>query len=182
MTTLLEKTLDDSRDTGEVVEIYRDRLTREPLVGLVLQRSQRVFAVERLDGLYQSNGIAAAYLTDVTRVKRLSRELKSTLVNSGRSEQLPDVAMLELTAAMTMLEERYGHVTLFVEKLDPGVCFIGEVRAIDDEYVVMQQYGTFATMDRSNLLLRTNEITRVEAGGTYERELLRRHRASALGA
>ena len=79
---------------------------------------------------------------------------------------------MEITSAMSGFEDRFGHVSLHVERPGQQMCFIGQVIELDDDFIRMNQYGTLKRMDRSELLIRVDEITRVEAGGKYERKLI----------
>jgi hypothetical protein len=48
---------------------------------------------------------------------------------------------------------------------------------VDDDYLVLNEYGSKDAMDRSMLVLHMNEVTLVEADGKYERSILFLHRA-----
>jgi hypothetical protein len=47
------------------------------------------------------------------------------------------------------------------------------------DFVKVPELGSLKTLDRSELLLRLEEITSVEAGGLYERQLESVHRQNA---
>ncbi len=67
---------------------------------------------------------------------------------------LPEVALLELSSAITILQRKFGYVSLHVEGTGPGMCFIGEYLDLDDDFVLLHQFGPLKRMDRSELLLR----------------------------
>ena len=54
--SILGKTLDQLIAKQAVVEVYRDRLTEEPLIGRFLQYSPHVLMMNKLDQLYHQDG------------------------------------------------------------------------------------------------------------------------------
>ncbi|APR81386.1 Hypothetical protein A7982_06733 [Minicystis rosea] len=162
-----------------MVELYRDDLSpRAPLVGRILAQSKWVFVMEKVDPLYQTDGFVAARISDISRIKSGGRELDmAATVARFRDEPLtiPDVALLEISSALSFFNKTFGHASVYVERLDPGVCFIGQEVELDDDFVRLRQYGTMKSMDRSELLLRYADITRVDAGGSYESQLVGRY-------
>jgi hypothetical protein len=171
---LLRRELERYVSAGTLLEIYRERFSAEPLVGRISQVSAHVFAMERLSDLYESEGICAGRVCDITRIRSATRELgvASQLAPSRPAPLLPEVALLEISSAITMLHKQFGHVSLYCETLDPHICFIGEYEELDDDFVKVRGFGTYQTMDRPELLVRLADVTRVEAGGRYERQLV----------
>jgi hypothetical protein len=179
--TVIARSMRRYIEEGALAEIHRDGVCRETLVARILQCSQHVFYAQKFDEMYLDDGVMIARLDDVTRIKTGSKELESSAPYAAASQHpsLPDVALLEVSAGMTFLQRHFGYVSLYMERLDPEMCFIGEVRELDDDFVLLRQFGTFRTLDRSELLLRLPDITRAEAGGQYERRLLERFRAGS---
>ena len=65
----------------------------------------------------------------------------------------------------------YNLVTVHIQNLEKGVCFIGQIHDIDSSSVVIHELGTKSTLDRKYILLSLDDITRVDAGGQYENNL-----------
>ena len=72
--TLLETRLDELIAARTIVEIDRDGLASETLVGTVLQHSPHVVILEKLDDNYQADGLAAIRPRSITRVRTGGRE------------------------------------------------------------------------------------------------------------
>ncbi len=51
------------------------------------------------------------------------------------------------------------------------ICYVGELDEYDDEWVLVRGYGTVSNRDPNSLLLKKEEITKVDAGSTYEESL-----------
>jgi hypothetical protein len=157
-----------------LVEIYRDRLAGEPLRGRLMQFSSFVFVLEKVDQLNRADGLVAARVRDITRLRRGSRELslEAELVEWPPERlPLPEIALLETSSALTILQKTFGHVAIYIEAIASGVCFIGEAHELDDDFVRVTEFGPLKSLDRPELLLPVEDITRVEAGGVYERQL-----------
>ena len=164
-----------------LAEVYRDKVAGEPLVGLISHYSQHVVLMTRVDEQYQYDGVAAVRPGDITRLKTGGRELAAGAFLVEQEElpalpTIPDVALLEISAATTIFQKLFGHVCLYTERVSRSVCFIGEAGDLDDDFVELKQFGTMKGLDRSEVLLRVDELTRVEAGGRYPRQLLAAHR------
>lgn len=65
---------------------------------------------------------------------------------------------------MTGFEQRFRYVALHVARPSQQMVFVGQVVELDDDFIRLHQYGTLKRLDRSELLIRTDEVTRVEAG------------------
>lgn len=170
--TLLATRLDQLIKERAIVDVDRDGLDCETLVGTILQHSPHVFVMEKLDDGYEADGVVAARPRDITRIRSGGRELAagdSVARRSTALELFAEVALLEITSAMTLFEQRFGYVTLHAERPRRRTCFIGQVIELDDELIRMNEYGTFKRMDRRELLIRVDEN---HAGGRYERKLI----------
>ncbi|MBL8743861.1 MAG: hypothetical protein JNK04_22285 [Myxococcales bacterium] len=164
-----------------LAEVYRDKLADEPLVGFVTHYSSHVLVLRKLDEHYRYDGVAAVRPSDITRVKTGGRELGAGAFLVEQEElpalpTIPDVALLEISAATTIFQKLFGHVCLHVERVSRSVCYIGEAGDLDDDFVELKQFGTLKGLDRSEALVRVDELTRVEADGKYPRQLLAAHR------
>lgn len=176
--SLLLNELRDFAQHDEVIEVYRERLVPDALVGRVLRVSEHVVLLERLDEQYEYDGLTALRPGDVTRVRSGNRELRagSRLCSEKRTRLgFSEVGLLEISAAMTVLAKAYSCVTLHMERLAPEMCFPGEPLEVDDDFVVFQQWGTLRTLDKTRLVLLLEEVTRVDADGKYQRMLMRAH-------
>jgi hypothetical protein len=172
--SVLERWMDDLIQSRALVEVYRDRLNSSPFVGRLVRQSRHVFLMEKLGEIYRQDGWVVARTGDITRIKIGGRELDAAALLAPPAEserQFPDVALLELSSAMTIFQKEFGCVVVHVERISENICFVGEVRDLDDDFVVLRRYGTTKSMDKATLLLRLEEITSVEADGEYVRML-----------
>ncbi|MBX3193404.1 MAG: hypothetical protein KF819_40855 [Labilithrix sp.] len=171
---VLRSTLLEFLDAGAVIDIYRDRLhPRVPLRCRLLQLSAVAVLVQKFDDLFRDDGLAVARVSDITRVH-------SGVFGTGQPKPLPvarvrrinEVGLLELSAAATILQREFGVVLVRVEGADPCAFYVGEAVAVDDDFVRLRHLGTLALPGRADALVRTDDISLVEAGGQYAVELL----------
>jgi hypothetical protein len=62
-------------------------------------------------------------------------------------------------------------VTIHIEKIDPGVCYIGQIGEIDGKTVALREISPSASWDESFESYRLKDITRVGFGADYESAL-----------
>lgn len=161
-----------------VVDVYRERLCKHGLMGRVVGLSERVLLLDRIDDRCEPDGLTAIRPSDITRVRAQDRELlavEQLVCARNDALNLDEIALLELSSAMTILHRRYGAVTVHVEALDSTLAFSGEPIELDDDVLVLRQWGTKRTLDKYILLLRLDEITRVDSDTRYLRCLSAAH-------
>jgi hypothetical protein len=176
--SILEKTLNQSAQARALVELYRDHLSGDALVCRVLRLSGDIVVVAKIDEHRRPDGVAACRISDITRVRAATDLLQvdTGLVKWSNDLALSDLAFLELTGAATVFNRTFGHVVLYTEKISDRISFIGEEIAVDDDFLLLREFGTLEELDRSEFVLRHDEITRVEADGIYARQLVQAHR------
>ena len=67
------------------------------------------------------------------------------------------------------IQKSCGHVTLHTERMDSEICFIGEIEEIDESAVIIKEYGSISGRDSAKIMVPVEEITRIDAGGNYEK-------------
>lgn len=147
-------------------------------MGRIVGLSEHVLLLDRIDDQCEPDGLTAIRPSDITRVRAQDRELLAVeQLARARDDvlNLDEVALLELSAAITILHRRYGAVTVHVEALDSTLAFSGEPIELDDDFLALRQWGTMRTLDKYVLLLRLGEITRVDSDTQYLRCLSTAH-------
>ncbi|WP_437608248.1 hypothetical protein WMF20_46825 [Sorangium sp. So ce834] len=165
-------------ETRLVVDVYRERLCKEGLMGRIVGFSEHVVLMSRIDDQCEHDGVTAVRPGDITRVRAQDRELLMIGKMLDSHEIAPpfdDVCLIELSAALTVLHRRYGAATVYVESLDSSMAFCGEPEELDDDFVVLRQWGSVRTLDKYKTLLRLDEITRVDGGTKYIQRLSKAH-------
>lgn len=172
---LTSRTLESLRESQEIVDLYRDYLTSESLSGVVTDFSEDFLYLSLFDPESgDANGIAVCYRGDVTRLRwgGNEREAHAALVRaSGAKPTAPKLKLETIESVLRSVRAAFGYVNVLTERMNNDITFIGEIEELDAESLLLQTYGTFSTRDRSRLLLRLDDITRVDADARYERSV-----------
>ena len=94
------------------------------------------------------------------------------LVEPGGTLVRGVVAAISVQELLRTASRTFPLVTIHREKVSPDVCHIGRGLAVSDSEVSLLEIGPDACWDDDALSYRTNEITRVDFGGDYEKALL----------
>lgn len=173
---ILAKTL----NSNSLIEIYRDFLTTESLFCKTMGESMELLCVEKFNNHGEYDGISIIFKSDITRIRIGGVEKKSLsrlIAKQNQPKKHTKIQFRTVKSAIQTVNASFKHITLFLEKMDADVCFIGELQAIDQTSVLLLEYGsTCHGLDRSQILLPLGQITRVEADGKYEKDLLFLHK------
>lgn len=172
--SITNKTLDLLKQRQECVDLYRDHLSDESLPGVIADYSEQFVYLSLSTESGQANGIAVCWRDDVTRIRWSGNEQQSLteLIEAAAAKPTaPALAIDSLHSVLESVAARFGYVNVLVERMDRNITFIGEIVELDAEVLVLKEFGTFKSRDRSFLLLNLAEITRVDADAGYEKSV-----------
>jgi hypothetical protein len=69
----------------------------------------------------------------------------------------------------------YGHISVYDAKSTEDFYF-GQVKDIDEEFMLLRLMGDKHTMDDRNIVIRLADIGRIDFGGIYDENMLRLHK------
>ena len=157
-----------------IVDLYRDHLSNESLTGVISGISKVFIYLSLFSEAGLPNGVAVCFFEDVTRVRWEGNERNSVAAlvkESGSSPTSPELNLESLQSVINSVASTFGYVNVLTERMDNSVTFIGEVIEIDRDALLLKTFGTYSSRDQSLLILRINEITRVDADASYERSV-----------
>lgn len=167
------KYLDNLKSSKELVDIYTDRY-EESHYGYILDYNEDFLVLESIDDDNNPDGVTVFHRENITRIRWGGNELQSTQKLIDQSKRLKDIKKIDLTSIKSILnsvQRIFGYVNVFIEDIDSSVCFIGEIEDMDDDALVIYEYGTKISLDRKRILLKIADITKVESGGIYEESI-----------
>ena len=173
MTVQLD-TLKALKQSQELVDVYRDRRTDESLTGVVTDYSEDFVYLSLVSDSGLQNGIAVVFADDVTRIRWQGNQRESIQQLMEKKQTrlaAPEIRLETLIDVLNSVSEAYGYVNVHTEGMDDRITFIGEIQSMDMGAVVLHEFGTMTSRDRHRLLLRLDEITRVDAGASYEEDI-----------
>jgi hypothetical protein len=164
------KYLDKLKSAKELIDVYTDRYD-ESLYGFIIDFNEDFLILESIDDDNNPDGVSIFNRENITRIRWGGNEIESTKKLIDQSKRLKDIKKIDLTSIQSVVksvQSIFGYVNVFIEDIDSSVCFIGEIEDMDDESLVIHEYGTKISLDRKRILLNVNDITKVEGGGNYE--------------
>ena len=171
------KYLEKLKGENILVDVYTDHYD-DSFYGFIIKFNDDFLLLEHYTNDLIYNGVIIFRRDDITRIKWSGNGLNSSLKlidSSTRVTSVNDIRIDSIESILDSISLKYKHVTLQIQNIDKGMCIIGEIEDIDSESIVINEFGTKSTLDRGFLLIALNEITRIDAGGIYETNLLKLH-------
>ena len=169
------KYLDSLKTSKELVDIYTDRYD-DSYYGFLVQYNDDYLVLESIDDDNNPDGLIVFHRENITRIRWGGNEIESTRKLINQSQRLKEITTIDLSSIQSILnsvQEIFGYVNISIEDIDSDVCFIGEIESMDDNSIVLHEYGTKISLDRKRILLKVEDITKVEGGGNYEERIKR---------
>jgi hypothetical protein len=172
-----DNTLKTLQNNEVLVDIYTDHFN-ESFFGFILNYNNDFLLLEHYneDGLY--NGIIVFRREDITRIRWDNNEINSVLSLIKRVENFEIFSRIKIDSLKNVLKsinEVYFHLSLRIQNINTDWSIIGQLEEMDSETIIIKEFGTMSTLDRAYLMFSTNEITRIDADGIYENNIIRLH-------
>ncbi|WP_295122446.1 hypothetical protein [uncultured Chitinophaga sp.] len=144
--------------------------------GFIVDYNDEFLLLERFDseGLY--DGFSLLMRDRISRIRWGGNEITSVskLIDPSQREDGDNpVEIAPLEDMLRMFNERFGSVTIHVQDVKDDICFIGEIHELDNETLVLYEFGTKVSLDRRYIMLSLDDITRVDANSQYIKTLER---------
>lgn len=171
--------IDKLIENSTFVEIFDDN-AEESFFGYIIEQSDTHLQLELYDGEGRSEGTLIAENEDIARIRweGNERELIESLIISR-----VDTVKFELKSTHCILEEmneHYGHICITLGGYGTDMLYIGSIEEINEEFLILHEYGTRNQRCRSKMLVRIQDISRVQAGGIYETNLIQQFGAKPV--
>ncbi len=159
------------------VEIYDDN-AEESFFGYIIQQSDTYLNLEAYDDEGRSEGILIVENEDIARIRWTGNERE--LIESLVAYRIKP-PMFKLDCIRNILKEVnewYGHICITLGGYGVDNIYIGEIEEIDEDFLILHEYGTRQQKCRSKMLVRVDDISRIQAGGIYETNLIKQFGAN----
>jgi len=170
---LYNKYLQDFIDNRVFVKLYTERYN-ESFFGFIFTFTDDFLLFENYNNNSMENGIIVFYRENITKIRWEGNELNhlQKLIKTPRISGLEKIELYNIQTIISSVQLLFGHINIYTEDIDDDVCYIGEVDDLDDFVVVLNEFGNPNTSDRKKVLINIHNITKVEANGIYEKNLL----------
>jgi hypothetical protein len=174
---LAEKTLKTLHSKEIFVNIFTD-FYDESLLGFIKNFNHTFLVLEHYndDGFY--DGIVTLRIQDITRIRWDNNDINSVfklIVRHEPTKGLDDIHIGSMVNIIRSVDRIFNYVNLRIQNIETNWSIIGQVQEIDDETVVIKEFGTMSTLDRAMLMLSISDITRIDVDGIYENNLMKIH-------
>jgi hypothetical protein len=140
--------------------------------GFVVGLSREWVLLHVVDDGIELDGYRAVRRRDVVSAARRDRAFaaRALALRGQGAEPLPDLALVDARALLTSAQQHFPLLSVELSRLAPGACYIGCIRAIDDENVAVLTIDLDAEWDEV-MTYRLDDVTAIGFGGRYEEAL-----------
>lgn len=160
------------------VDIHRDGLG-DILFGQVIAYSDQFILLRKINDGGEYDGYSVVFNEDISRLQWDGTERKSieklVELKGEKTGDMPDIEVDDIKNVLTGIQEEYGYVSLYTEPKGPNACFVGQLVEIFHDSILLHEFGPKNSLDRSMLLIKSADISRIDFDGKYEKDLLRLH-------
>ncbi|MCG5220191.1 hypothetical protein [Streptosporangium sp. KLBMP 9127] len=167
------KDLKRARRSGKPVRISREIDGADRLDAYVVGIGRKWVLLHTISGELHLDGYTAIRLRDIEHATRSgwkgSTMTHRVLTLRGEHFQpLPDIALDSTKGLIETLTKAFPLISVYIEKIDPHVCYIGHARGITrKKRLRLQEIGPAADWALTCFTNKTTDITRFDVGGGY---------------
>jgi hypothetical protein len=170
---LQKNCIEKLKNEQTLVEIYTDIYDKSDC-GFINECNEDFLLLEKFDNDGNYEGFSIFMKQNISKIRWGGNELISVLTLIDNSKNVNDFRKIDLTSIQSIIRtvnDIFGHITIHIQNIDKSQCFIGQISEMDDDFIVMHEFGTYTSLDRKYVLLSIHDITLVEAEGKYEKSL-----------
>ena len=172
---LKTKQLNRLKDNEILVDIFRDCF-EESETGFILDFNEEFLFLEKFNKNCEPDGISIMLNENISRMRWGGNENASTLKlidSTKRIKELQGIILESWESILESVSKKFNHVNVFIEDIDESICHIGVVKGLDEETLVLHEFGSMGRLDRSFVMINLDDITKVDAAGIYENNLMK---------
>lgn len=171
--SLRDKQLKKLKSERTLVDIYTDAY-KESDYAFIADFNDDFLLAEVFDSDSRSEGISIFRNRNVSRIRWGGNDLESTYMLMDNQLKKRKDFVIDLSSVESILKDvnsLFGYITVHIQNIDDSICFIGQIHEMDEEYVVIHEFGTKLSLDRKFIMIGLDDITKIDAGGEYENNL-----------
>lgn len=177
------KLLLDCQKNGDLIDFktYEDPEITETGFVEKISDSLVCFSVIKDNGDFK--GFSVFYISRIYFLRTGSNVLRKISKKFKKEVAVPrlkDLNLSTLNNSLKTINKLYGYVVVHVEEIDPEVCYIGEVKDVDDYYLYLNAFGPRNNPGRHTEVLGTPDVTRIDFEGKYEKDLFKDYKNKVI--
>jgi len=152
---------------------FSQRFEKFQIHGYVVAVGSQFFLLALVSDRLHFDGFECFRIKDVYNLKPDSNRAFIEAALKLRKERMlrPRINMASIEKILLSATRMFPLIAIQREQIDPDVCWIGRVVAIEGKHISMLEISPQATWDSKPSLYLMREITRVGFGGDYENAL-----------
>ena len=170
---LQQKYLEKFQSEKIFVDVYKDHF-EESTYGFIINFNDEFILLEQFTNIGEANGIGIIRRENITRVRWEGNDISTTEKFAKKENRIPNVFNIKIDSiheALQSVQDKFGYVILNIQNIDTGMIIIGQIEEMDNETIIIHEFGTYTSLDRKRIMINIDEITKIEAGGDYENNL-----------
>ena len=158
-------------DFGRQVRVYREDFEEGHVDGFLVGLGREWFALHVVSSSVHLDGFSCMRYADVTELHApppFGGLTDKVLVKRG--EQVAGELSMKLDSVQALLESvprKHRLVTVYLEEIDPDVCYVGEVLGFEDGNLVLRYINPAGVWSDDLDHYSLTDLTRVDFGGGY---------------
>lgn len=174
---LLAKYLENCREKNYCIDIYREEFCNDTILGIPCFIGDEIIGLAQFTDAGRFDGYCFINQSDISRVRHGGNEQNAIFSLMEQKGQLQfaqkakenDFHFQNMREVVEQFKTEV--ITIFIEKVDPDICFLGTIQEYDSEYILLKALGTFESLDITELILRWGDITRIEVESLYLKDI-----------
>ncbi|MCF6313102.1 MAG: hypothetical protein L3J39_11680 [Verrucomicrobiales bacterium] len=154
----------------QFIDVFDDN-AEESFYGYLLAFSENLLHLETYDEEGRFHGSLVIEIEDTSRIRWGGRERDLTEQLISQRQDVSAINLHDMKSAAADISNTYGYICVTMGAYGTDMIYVGEISEDCDDSLILHEYGTRARNERSFLLLRWDDISRVQAGGIYEHNL-----------
>ncbi len=171
---LFDSLIKDAINDRTFLDVSRACFESDPIFGVVFQESEAFLCLRRFNEHGEYDGIVVIRKDNISYIGIGGNQRTATekLVDCKELDLEITLNLTSMRSAIESISSKFGYLSLYEEDYSEDF-YLGEILEIDDEHLLLHEYGTREALDRSKALLRLYYITRIEVDGKYGKSILK---------
>ena len=144
--------------------------------GFIVDFNDEFLVFEAFNGNGIPDGITVFFRDENSIIVRWGgNEITSTersIDHTRRVQKMPKINLESVDTIIKTVYEGFKHITVYTDDID-DTCFIGQVREMDEDTLVLNEFGSRIALDRKFVMIPLNSICKIQAGGEYEQSIVK---------
>ncbi len=144
--------------------------------GFIIDFNDEFLVFEVFDENGVPDGITVFFRDENSIITRWGgNEISSTekvLDHARRIQKMPKINLESVETIVKSVSDGFRHINICTNDFD-DTCFIGQVRELDEDALILNEFGSRIALDRKLIMIPLNAISKIQAGGQYELSLVK---------